>query len=104
MLSLFKKYPSVTTMELAELAKGNIRLLDVRTPSEYQGGHIVKAQNVPLNTIDTYQATKDQPVYIICQSGMRSKQATRILSKKGIEAINVRGGMSQWHGLTKKGK
>ena len=43
MLSLFKKYPSVTTMELAELVKGNIRLLDVRTPSEYQGGHIAKA-------------------------------------------------------------
>lgn len=102
MLSLFKKYPSVTTMELAELAKGNIRLLDVRTPSEYQGGHIAKAQNVPLNTIESYQASKDQPVYIICQSGMRSKQATRILSKKGVEAINVRGGMSQWHGLTKK--
>ena len=91
-------------MELAELAKGNIRLLDVRTPSEYQGGHIVKAQNVPLNTIESYQPTKDQPVYIICQSGMRSKQATRILSKKGVEAINVRAGMSQWRGLTKKGK
>ena len=104
MLSLFKKYPSVTTMELAELVKGNIRLLDVRTPSEYQGGHIAKAHNVPLNTIESYQATKDQPVYIICQSGMRSKQATRILSKKGVEAINVRGGMSQWYGLTKKSK
>ena len=91
-------------MELAELAKGNIRLLDVRTPSEYQGGHIVKAQNVPLNTVESYQPTKDQPVYIICQSGMRSKQATRILSKKGVEAINVRAGMSQWRGLTKKGK
>ena len=91
-------------MELAELAKGNIRLLDVRTPSEYQGGHIAKAQNVPLNTIESYQPTKDQPVYIICQSGMRSKQATRILSKKGVEAINVRAGMSQWRGLTKKGK
>ncbi|MCJ1973401.1 rhodanese-like domain-containing protein [Lactococcus piscium] len=104
MLSLFKKYPSVTTMELTELAKGNIRLLDVRILSKYQGGHIAKARNVPLNTVESYQPTKDQPVYIICQSGMRSKQATRILSKKGVEAINVRAGMSQWRGLTKKGK
>lgn len=104
MLSLFKKYPSVTTLELANLAKGNITLIDVRTPSEYQAGHIAKARNMPLNTIGTYQPTKDKPVYIICQSGMRSKQATRLLSKKGVEAINVRGGMSQWHGQIKKGK
>ena len=49
-----------------------ITLLDVRTPSEYRAGHIPQAINVPLNKIPAYNKSANE-VYVICQSGMRSK-------------------------------
>lgn len=45
-----------------------------------------------------------QPVYVICQSGMRSKKAVRQLKKQGISAIHVKGGMHQWNGPIQGGK
>lgn len=41
---------------------------------------------------------------MICQSGMRSRQAAKILTKKGYQVTNVRGGMNQWTGKTVGGK
>ncbi|WJP97838.1 rhodanese-like domain-containing protein [Macrococcus bovicus] len=100
--SLFRRIPSVSTTELETLMKERINLLDVRTPAEFQAGHIRGAKNVPLTEIQHYQ-NKDQ-VYVICQSGMRSKRAAQILSDKGIDVVNVRGGMSAWAGRRVTGK
>lgn len=44
-------------------------------------GHIKQAKNVPLTEIGRYSG-QDSKVYVICQSGMRSRQATKILNKK----------------------
>lgn len=104
MFGLFNKIPSISTQELATKVADPITLLDVRTPQEYRTGHISKAQNVPLAKINNYKGTTDQPVYVICQSGMRSKQAAKALQKKGYQVINVRGGMSQWGGKIRGGK
>jgi len=103
MFSFFKKTPSMSTSELATKVNSNITLLDVRTPQEYRAGHISKAQNVPLDKIANYQG-KNKDVVVICQSGMRSRQAAKILTKKGYQVTNVRGGMSQWSGRTVGGK
>lgn len=103
MFSLFQKIPTISTQELAEKLPDNSELLDVRTPHEYRSGHIAKAKNVPLNKIGGYTAKADQ-VYVICQSGMRSKQAAKVLSKKGYNVVNVRGGMNLWTGKTVGGK
>lgn len=103
MLSLFKKNSTISTNELADKLGKSITLLDVRTPQEYRGGHITKAVNVPLDKIDRYQG-KEKEVYVICQSGMRSKQAVKILKQKGYEATNVQGGMNRWNGPTRGGK
>lgn len=103
MFSLFKKNLTISTNELADKLGKSITLLDVRTPQEYRGGHITKAVNVPLDKIDRYQG-KEKEVYVICQSGMRSKQAVKILKQKGYEATNVRGGMNRWNGPTRGGK
>lgn len=74
--------------------KENIVRLDVRTPEEYAHGHIDGFRNIPvdelrerLNEIDT-----DKPIYVICQSGLRSYIASRILSGKGLECYNFAGG------------
>lgn len=104
MFNLFQKIPSISTNELQEKLKQPITLLDVRTPSEYRAGHIAKAQNIPLAKINDYQPKQAGTMYVICQSGMRSKKAASILKKKGWDVINVRGGMSQWTGPVKGGK
>lgn len=103
MFSLFKKSSTISTNELADKLGKSITLLDVRTPQEYRGGHITRAVNVPLDKIDRYQG-KEKEVYVICQSGMRSKQAVKILKQKGYEATNVQGGMNRWNGPTRGGK
>ncbi|GAA3714559.1 rhodanese-like domain-containing protein [Salinicoccus jeotgali] len=103
MFSIFNPVKSVSIEELAEVLQRNSKLLDVRTPGEYRSGHIRKSINLPLNKVSDYK-DDSKPVYIICQSGMRSKKATKVLRKKGIEAINVRGGMNQWRGKKVTGK
>lgn len=103
MFNFLKGIPTISTNELSGRLSEDIKLLDVRSPAEYRSGHIAKAVNVPLNKIDTYNG-KEKQVYVICQSGMRSKKAAKALSKKGYEVTNVRGGMSQWNGKVRGGK
>lgn len=99
---LFKSVPSVSQEELKELLKKKVSIIDVREPHEYQMGHIPGAKNIPLATVGNYES--NEPVYVICQSGMRSKQGTSVLINKGIEAYNVKGGMMSWNGAVKGGR
>lgn len=99
------KVKTVTTDELRrKIAEDrNVQLLDVREPHEYRGGHIKQAKNVPLssfaNATSSYPKDKERPVYVICQSGMRSQRAAAMLQKAGYENVySVKGGMSFWRG------
>lgn len=103
-MMLFQTMQSITIAELKGKLTSSIQLIDVRTPNEYRGGHIRQAKNVPLQRITSFKGDQDKPVYVICQSGMRSKQATKELNKMGYQAINVRGGMNQWLDKTIGGK
>ncbi|WP_208560084.1 rhodanese-like domain-containing protein [Marinilactibacillus kalidii] len=96
MFALFKPVEQITTQELKKRLPKKSKLIDVRTSREFKAGHIKGATNLPLNEINRFNGKKDQPVYVICQSGMRSKQACKRLMKKGYKVINVRGGMNQW--------
>ncbi|MBQ8359195.1 MAG: CoA-disulfide reductase, partial [Oscillospiraceae bacterium] len=73
---------------------GGVTLLDTRTVGEYGRGHIEGFQNIPVDElrerISEIEAGK--PVYVICQSGLRSYIATRILEGYGFEAYNFAGG------------
>ncbi|MBQ4816306.1 rhodanese-like domain-containing protein [Bacillus pumilus] len=76
------------------------QLIDVRSPSEFQTNHIKGFQNIPLSHLKkrASQLSKDKEVYVICQSGMRSMQAAKILKKQGFTQItNIKGGMNAWH-------
>lgn len=101
MFSFFKQVPHISTTELAKKLTRTTAVLDVRTPREFKSGHIKGAKNTPLQVIETYVGNKTEPLYVICQSGMRSKQAVKRLRRLGYEAINVTGGMSQWRGNIK---
>ncbi|MDA2313144.1 rhodanese-like domain-containing protein [Bacillus cereus group sp. MYBK35-2] len=71
--------------------------IDVRTVGEYRGNHMKGFQNIPLNDLagKTNQLDKNREVIVICQSGMRSKQAAKMLKKLGFQhVINISGGMN----------
>lgn len=104
MFSFFEKIPSISTQELQEKLTERPLVLDVREATEYQNGHISTAKNIPLRKVSTYKGNQTNELFIICQSGMRSKQAVKILRKKGFNAVNVRGGMNQWRGTVRGGK
>ncbi|MFV8291016.1 rhodanese-like domain-containing protein [Aerococcus viridans] len=98
----FKKMPTISTTELEKKLADKPQIIDVREPHEFKNGHIPGAKNMPLSKVANY--TPKGQVYVVCQSGMRSKRATKTLLEQGHEAINVRGGMMAWTGATKGGK
>ena len=73
-------------------------VVDVRDSGEYRGGHVPGARLMPLSTLPLRVAElpKDQPVYVICQAGGRSAQATALLRGLGIDARSVAGGTAAW--------
>lgn len=107
MLNIFgNKFESISTWQLNDKLRENepIKLLDVRTEEEYQRGHIPQAINVPLNSIENYQGNKNDTLFVICHSGMRSQKAANRLTKMGYKVTNVNGGMTSWSGSVKGGK
>ncbi len=96
-------YRSVTQDKAAELmeTEENYIILDVRTQSEYDGGHIPNAILVPHNTIkgDVPQLPhKDQLILVYCRSGNRSKVASQALADAGYTNVVEFGGINTWKG------
>jgi len=81
---------------------GNATLLDARTPLEYAGGHIDGFVNIPVDELRERLSEVDagKPVYVICQSGLRSYIASRILENAGFEAYNFSGGFRFYDAVT----
>ena len=76
-------------------------LLDVRTPQEYRSGHIPGSKNVPLQAIDQVvdvAENKDTALYVYCQSGARSRQASDLLQRMGYRNVNNIGGIGTYVG------
>ncbi len=73
---------------------GSVTLLDTRTVGEYSRGHIEGFVNIPVDELRERigEIEAEKPVYVICQSGLRSYIATRILEGHGFEAYNFAGG------------
>lgn len=90
----------ITTAELkGELKDKKKQFIDVRTNREFQTNHIKEFKNIPLHELHdkSNMLDKDKEVVVICQSGMRSNKAGKLLKKAGFKHItNVKGGMSAW--------
>lgn len=88
---------------LGELPRdGSVTLLDVRTVEEYTGGHIDGFKNIPVDELRERldEVKQGKPVYVICQSGLRSYIACRILAGYGYEAYNFAGGFRFYEAVT----
>lgn len=81
---------------------GSVSLLDVRTAAEYDRGHIEGFKNIPVDELRERldEVEKGKPVYVICQSGVRSYIGTRILEGNGYEAYNFSGGFRFYDAVT----
>lgn len=79
----------------------NLRLLDVRTPGEFESAHIRGAYNVPLDTLAEHtpeiRTVEHEEVILICQSGQRAGKAEDALRAAGMANLHVLdGGMNAW--------
>lgn len=79
----------------------NARVLDVRTPAEFEAQHIAGAYNVPLDTLGEHgaeiRANVTDPVVLVCRSGQRARKAEEALRSTGMTNLHVLdGGMTAW--------
>ncbi|WP_127530994.1 rhodanese-like domain-containing protein [Paenibacillus kobensis] len=80
-------------------------LIDVREPGEVKQGYIAGATNIPLSQFKQRigEIPLDRSIYLYCRSGMRSKQAARLLYKSGYRKLaHLQGGIMTWRGQLKK--
>jgi rhodanese-related sulfurtransferase len=97
---------TITTDELAEKIKhGKPVVIDVREPSEFSGGRVPGAVNIPLGQLREKAAKLDPEAetLLICASGNRSGTAAKQLKALGFaNAYSVKGGMHAWRGKVKR--
>ncbi|MEY3192734.1 MAG: hypothetical protein RI982_511 [Bacteroidota bacterium] len=100
MFSFFKKLFGPGT-DYKLLVQNGAVIIDVRSPQEFDNGHIKGSKNIPVNIIQReVNSIKKigKPIITVCQSGARSGMAKGILKSAGIEVYN--GG--SWFGLRSK--
>jgi len=95
--------PQVSVNELKDklATSADLQVVDVRRPAEYGNGHVPRALNAPLATLDRVAAElpfeKDKPTAVICAGGYRSSAAASLLEKFGFtNLLNVSGGTGAW--------
>ncbi len=81
---------------------GSVTLLDTRTPAEYRRGHADGFVNLPLDDLRDRLGELDpaKPVYVMCQSGLRSYLACRLLTQHGFACRNFAGGYRFYEAVT----
>ena len=80
-------------------------LIDVRSPEEFERGHIPGSRNLPtqmLRSIDELIDDLDTPIYVYCQSGARSSRAAKMLQIMGYTHVIDLGGITSYSGPIEK--
>jgi len=95
---LFGFSGDVDSARARELVSQGATLVDVRSPGEFEGGHIEGAINVPVGELASKlgQIPKDRAVVVYCASGMRSAKAATALRDAGYQDVYDLGSMSRW--------
>jgi rhodanese-related sulfurtransferase len=88
-------FRQVPVLQVRKLVQEKAFILDVREKMEWENGHVIGANHIPLSELRTRleEVPKDQPVYIHCRSGQRSYNAVMALQNLGFENVyNISGG------------
>ena len=96
-----KGITNITVQEAKDKFKDkSVQFIDVRTPGEYKANHRPQFKNIPLSSLLSKidKLDKDKDIVVICQSGMRSAKAAKMLKKQGFQKVyNIIGGISAWN-------
>lgn len=99
-----KPYKTLSVSEAKELLASGAALIDVRSTREWHSGHAPQAKHIPLDRLQTSTAgIQTRPVIAICESGVRSAIAARLLAGQGHQAYSLQGGMSAWRDADEPG-
>ncbi|MEY4974186.1 MAG: hypothetical protein RLZZ55_974 [Bacteroidota bacterium] len=95
-MSLLKKLFGGTSVDFKTLVKEGAMIIDVRSPAEFNGGHVKGAVNIPLQAIQSSfnKIPKNKVIITCCASGMRSGSAKSLLKAAGYNVHNGGGWMS----------
>ncbi|MCZ7402944.1 MAG: rhodanese-like domain-containing protein [Candidatus Methanoperedens sp.] len=103
--SVKNTYTNVNVQQAKEMIdKGEVFILDVRTPGEYASGHIknstlLAVQAIPANELDLKlkELPKNGSIIVYCTTGIRSAAASKILVDSGFSKVyNMQGGITEW--------
>lgn len=98
------RYKTISNGELKSIIdkNENILIVDVRSPQEFEDGHIENAINIPNDTIENSEIKvlddKDKKIVLYCRSGSRSKEASQKLLDMGYKNIYDFGSINNWDG------
>lgn len=96
------EYENLSTNQFEhKIASKDVQLLDVRTPSEFEGGHIAGAMLANIKDSAAFveimnKLDGNKAVAVYCRSGVRSAKAASILSANGFRVFNLENGFNQW--------
>ncbi|WP_419486774.1 rhodanese-like domain-containing protein [Chryseobacterium bernardetii] len=101
MLDAIKNLFGMDKTDYADLVKQGAVIVDVRSKSEYAGGHIKGSLNIPVDQLEKNlsKLSKDETIITCCASGMRSASAKSILQNNGYKNVHNGGG---WMSLNNK--
>jgi rhodanese-related sulfurtransferase len=93
-------HPHVAEIPPAEAHRralaGEVLLLDVREDDEWAAGRAAEAVHVALSRLDPASVPDELPVVAVCRVGSRSHMAAAALIARGVDAVNMTGGMLAW--------
>ena len=96
---MFGRGREIQGPDARKLVAAGARLLDVRSPEEYAGGHLPGAVNIPVQQLDRRLAEVgpvDHELIVYCRSGHRSTRATELLRQRGFTKVHNLGPMTAW--------
>ncbi len=93
----YGEIPTVGVAGVPDPLPENLHVLDVREPVEWAHGHIEDAQHIPLGELPARVGElPERQTLVVCKMGGRSSQAVAYLATKGLDAVNLDGGMMDW--------
>ena len=98
-----RKTKTIAPVDAARAADaGQLQLVDIRPEAEATDQLIAHALNIPFGQLDARLGEIDaaRPVAFVCRAGVRSKDAAKLATKHGLDALSVDGGAAAWHKST----
>lgn len=93
-----ERQPDVPSVPHFDLPDNHV-LVDVRNQDEWDRGHAPDAVHLPLGSLEERLAEvpAGRPIVVTCRGGGRASRAVAFLRAEGFDAVNLDGGMLEWH-------